>query len=131
LIIDLARQMTDGGIASLLNRMGQRTAKGHTWTESRVRSFRGDHRISVYRDGEREERGEVTLEQAAHLLQISKMSVLRMISARELPAHQACKGAAWVIRRDDLVRLGARRALQPDQKGPRTINPNQKTFEFQ
>lgn len=131
LINDLARQMNDGGIASLLNRMGQRTAKGHTWTESRVRSFRGDHRIAVYRDGEREERGEMTLEQAAHLLQVSKMSVLRMISSRELPAHQACKGATWVIRRDDLVLVEARRALQPAAKGPRTTNPNQKTFEFQ
>jgi excisionase family DNA binding protein len=131
LINDLARQMPDGGIASLLNRMGQRTAKGHTWTESRVRSFRGDHRIAVYRDGEREARGEMTLEQAAQLLQVSKMSVLRMISARELPAHQACKGAAWVIRQDDLARVAAQCTRQPGQKRPRTINPNQKTFEFQ
>jgi excisionase family DNA binding protein len=131
LINDLARQMPDGGIASLLNRMGQRTAKGHTWTEARVRSFRGDHRIAVYRDGEREARGEMTLEQAAHLLQLSKMSVLRMISARELPAHQACKGAAWVIRHDDLARVAAQRTRPPDQKGPRTTNPNQKSFQFQ
>lgn len=131
LINDLARQMPDSGIASLLNRLGQRTAKGHTWTESRVRSFRGDHRIAVYRDGEREERGEITLEQAAQSLQISKMSVLRMISAGELPAHQACKGATWVIRRDDLSRPEVRRVVQPDKQRPRTINPNQKTFEFQ
>ncbi len=123
--------MPDGGIASLLNRLVQRTAKGHTWTESRVRSFRGDHKIAVYRDGEREERGEMTLEQAAQSLQVSKMSVLRMISAGELPAHQACKGAAWVIRRDDLSRAKVKHAVLLDQNQPRTTNPNQKTFEFQ
>ena len=131
LIRDLARQMTDAGIASLLNRLGQQTAKGHTWTESRVRSFRGDHRIVVYREGEREERGEMTLEQAAQSLRISKMSVLRMISAGDLPAHQACKGAVWVIRRDDLSRTEVCRAAQSDHKRPRTTNPNQKNFEYQ
>ena len=131
LINDLARQMPDSGIAALLNRLGQRTAKGHTWTESRVRSFRGDHRIAVYRDGEREERGEMTLEQVAQALQISKMSVLRMIGDKEMPAHQACKGAPWVIRQDALSRPEVQRAAQPDHKQPRTRNPNQKTFEFQ
>lgn len=130
LIKDLARQMADAGIASLLNRLGLQTAKGHTWTESRVRSFRGDHRIVVYRDGERDERGEMTLEQAAQSLRISKMSVLRMISAGDLPAHQACKGAVWVIRQDDLSRTEVRRAAQSDHKRPRTTNPNQKTFEY-
>lgn len=42
LITQLAGQLNDGTIASLLNRLGQRTATGHTWTEMRVRAFRGD-----------------------------------------------------------------------------------------
>ncbi len=65
LIPQLARQLNDASIASLLNRLGYRTGRDMTWTETRVRSFRCHHGIAVYRDGEREERGEVTLEQAA------------------------------------------------------------------
>ncbi len=59
---------------------GHRTGRDQTWTEMRVRSFRCDHGIAVYRAGEREERGEVTLEQAAEALGTSKMTVLRMIA---------------------------------------------------
>ena len=68
LITQLARQLNDGSIASLLNRLGHRTGRELTWTETRVRSFRCSHGIAVYKDGEREQRGEVTLEQAAELL---------------------------------------------------------------
>jgi len=68
LITQLARQLPDGTIASLLNRLCHRTGKGHTWTEMRVRSFRSDHHIAVYKTGEREARGELTLEQAADAL---------------------------------------------------------------
>ena len=93
LITQLARQLNDGSIAALLNRLGHRTGKGHTWTEMRVRSFRGDHQIAVYKAGERDARGELTLEQAADALGASKMTVLRMIGAGSLQAVQACKGA--------------------------------------
>lgn len=74
LITQLARQLNDGSIAALLNRLGHRTARNLTWTEARVRSFRGDHDIAVYMPGEREERGELTLEQAADALDASKMT---------------------------------------------------------
>ena len=40
LVPQLARQLKDASIASLLNRMGHRTGKDLTWTETRVRSFR-------------------------------------------------------------------------------------------
>ena len=81
LISQLARQLNDASIASLLNRLGYRTGRDMTWTETRVRSFRCTHGVAVYKDGEREERGEVTLEHAAELLSTSKMTVLRMIAA--------------------------------------------------
>jgi hypothetical protein len=63
LIRELSRLMPDPAIAWVLNRAGKRTGRGNTWTEARVRSFRGDHRIAVYRDGERSERGELTLDE--------------------------------------------------------------------
>jgi DNA invertase Pin-like site-specific DNA recombinase len=79
LICDLARLLPDGSIASVLNRLGVRTAKGHTWTQQRVRAFRNDHEIAVYREGERAERGELILHEAANQLGISKMTAVRMI----------------------------------------------------
>jgi len=130
-LTELARLLPDSGIASLLNRLGHRTGKGHTWTEASVRSFRGSHHVAVYRQGEREERGELTLEQAAEVLQTSKMTVLRMISAGTLKARQVCKGAPWVIKRGDLARPAANYSLPPASNGPRPADPNQIPLQFQ
>lgn len=131
LITQLARQLTDGTIASLLNRLGHRTAKGHTWTEMRVRSFRGDHRISVYKAGEREARGELTLEQAADALRTSKMTVLRMIGAGSLQGSQACKGAPWVIKAIDVQRPEVRAAVVTPSSGPLPEDPRQLPLDIQ
>ena len=131
LLTELARLLPDSAIASLLNRLGHRTGKGHTWTEASVRSFRGSHHVAVYRQGEREERGEFTLEQAAEELQTSKMTILRMIGAGTLVARQVCKGAPWVIKRSDLARSDANRGGQPGSKGPLTADPNQISLQFQ
>ena len=131
LIPQLARQLNDASIASLLNRLGHRTGRGQSWTEMRVRSFRCDRGIPVYKAGEREDRGELTLEQAAEGLATSKMTVLRMISAGTLTASQACKGAPWVIKASELQRPEVRAAVQPPNKGPRTVDPNQISLELQ
>ena len=131
LITQLARQLNDGTIASLLNRLGHRTAKGHTWTEMRVRSFRGDHHIAVYKAGEREARGELTLEQAANALGTSKMTVLRMIAAGSLQATQACKGAPWVIKAVDVQRPEVRAAVVAPARGPLPEDPRQFPLDIQ
>ena len=131
LITQLARQLNDGTIASLLNRLGHRTAKGHTWTEMRVRSFRADHHIAVYKAGEREARGELTLEQAADALGTSKMTVLRMIAAGSLQAMQACKGAPWVIKAVDVQRPAVRAAVNSPARGPLPSDPRQFSLDIQ
>ena len=131
LVTQLARQLNDGSIAALLNRLGHRTGRELTWTETRVRSFRGAHDIDVFKIGEREERGEVTLEQAADVLGTSKMTVLRMISAGTLNASQACKGAPWVIKRSDLQRAEVRAAVQPPSRRPLPEDPRQIPIEYQ
>lgn len=59
LIEKLARYLTDPDIASLLTRLGKKTATGLTWNESRIRAFRDDHDITVYRKNEHHERGEL------------------------------------------------------------------------
>ena len=131
LITQLARQLNDGSIASLLNRLGHRTGKDHTWTEMRVRSFRCDHHIAVYKAGEREARGELTLEQASEALGTSKMTVLRMIGAGTLAATQACKGAPWVIKAVDVQRSEIRAAVVAPARGPLPEDPRQISLDIQ
>lgn len=132
LIHSLARLLPDGSIAALLNRMGKRTAKGHTWSTTRVRAFRHDHDIAVYRDGERAERGEINLEEAATLLQVSTMTVLRLIQRKVLPAQQTCVGAPWSIRRSDLDSPAVQRAVTLRQyDSSLTANQNQSSLDFQ
>lgn len=131
LITQLARQLRDPSIASLLNRLGHHTGKGHTWTEMSVRSFRTSHGIAVYKNGEREERGELTLEQAAEALATSKMTVLRMIGAGTLAASQACKGAPWVIKASDVQRPEVRAAVNRPSGSPRSTDPKQISLELQ
>jgi len=127
IIRELARLMPDMSIAALLNRAGKRTGRDNTWTEPRVRAFRNDHGIAVYREGERAERGELNLLEAAATLGTCHMTVLRLIRKGTLEARQACKGAPWVIKASALAALdrsmiGRHRAL--------TSNPDQKSLEF-
>ncbi|MES0033562.1 helix-turn-helix domain-containing protein [Mesorhizobium sp. M0040] len=51
-----------------------------------MRGFRNTHDIAVYRDGEWDERGEVTLTEAASILNLSPATVLRQIRAGIIPA---------------------------------------------
>lgn len=61
LVRALARQMPDETIASVLNRSGKLTGYGNSWTRGRICSLRRQYHIPIYREGERVERGEVTL----------------------------------------------------------------------
>jgi len=112
LIQELARLLPDGSIAAVLNRLGIRSAKGHTWTQLRIRNFRAERGIAIYRDGERTERGELILHEAATLLDVSKMTVIRLIKANVIPAKQCCQGAPYVIRRQDLENPIVRRSVE-------------------
>ena len=131
LITELPRLLPDAGIAAQLNRMGLRTAKGHTWTEARVRGLRTSRHVPVHRPGEREERGEVTLTQAAEALQTSAMTVLRLIRSGILPAQQLCAGAPWVIKLVDLERPEIVRAVKPRPESPLSADSDQISLEFQ
>lgn len=131
LIRDLARLMPDKAIASLLNRLGKKTGRLNGWTQSRVCSFRGKHDIAVYQDGERAARGEVTLDEAADILGLSPMTVLRMIRSDVLTAKQHCKGAPWVIRREDLNRPDITARANATRNRPPTSNPDQQVIVFQ
>lgn len=127
LVRELARLMPDRQIARLLNRCGKPTGYGNGWTQERVRGFRNHHDIAVYRDGERAARGEITLDAAAEIIGVCKMTALRMIRRGDIKARQVCAGAPWVIKAEDVAAFAARKR----SSAPVTPNPLQKTFEFQ
>jgi Helix-turn-helix domain len=88
-------------------------------------------RIAAYVDGEWAGRGEVTLPEAAKLLGLSPMTVLRRIRAGIIPAEQYCKGAPWVIKRCHIEdRLLIERAAV-HRAGPPSADPDQQAFVFQ
>jgi DNA invertase Pin-like site-specific DNA recombinase len=128
LVTVLARQMPDKAIASLLNRAGKTTGRGNGWTRSRVCFLRNNRKIPPYREGERAERGEVTLAEAAAHLKVSEATVRRLINEQILPANQLCKGAPWVICVDSLgldtvrVAADARRLRRP------SVDPRQNSW---
>jgi DNA invertase Pin-like site-specific DNA recombinase/gamma-glutamylcyclotransferase (GGCT)/AIG2-like uncharacterized protein YtfP len=128
LIRACARLMPDKAIAGMLNRTGKRTGRLNGWTQSRVRGFRNTHGIAVYVDGEWAARGEVTLTEAARILDLSPMTVLRRIRAGIIPAEQYCKGAPWVIKRRDIENQPR---AKTERKGPSSSNPDQQTLIFQ
>jgi DNA invertase Pin-like site-specific DNA recombinase len=129
LVRELARVLPDHSIAPVLNRLRIRSARGNTWNELRVRNFRGTHQIAVYREGERAERRELILHEAASRLAINKMTVIRLIRDGILPGRQICAGAPYVIREEDLDRPAVRRAV----RNGRAVSPDarQENLSFQ
>jgi hypothetical protein len=105
----LARQMQDKAIAAVLNRAGKTTGRGNGWTQSRVCGLRSHNAIPTYREGERRERGEVTLDEAAAVLSVSPATVRRLINDGQLSANQLCKGApssvAWRCLRTSCIEV--------------------------
>jgi excisionase family DNA binding protein len=126
LVTVLARQLPDKAIAAILNRAGKATGRGNGWTRSRVCWLRNHRSIPPYREGERAERGEVTLEEAAGVLNVSEATVRRLIKDKILPATQHCKGAPWVIQAEDLGNETVKRTADARrQRRPPSIDPRQ------
>jgi excisionase family DNA binding protein len=102
LIADLAEGWPDRYIASILNRIGCRNGPGNSWSENRVKSFRGQHKIPVFALGS--QRPWLTMQEAAKELNVSVAVVRTMVEHGKLPARQIAKGVPWMIEREDLQR---------------------------
>jgi excisionase family DNA binding protein len=127
----LARQLPDNAIAAILNRSGKLTAHGATWTRTHVRGLRNTHDIPVYREGERAERSEVTLDEAARTLKVSRATAYRMVTSGVLPALHLCAGAPWIIRLADLQLDVVRRDAEARRsRRPISHNPLQKALSL-
>ncbi len=129
IVRELARLLPDHSIAPVLNRLAIRSATGQTWTQLRVRNFRGAHQIPVYQEGERAERRELVLHEAANRLGVSKMTVVRLIRDGLLPARQVCARAPYVIQEEDLARPAIRQAIARGR--PISADPRQESLSFQ
>src|SRR5260370_32966509 len=95
--------MPDQQIARLLNRAGKPTGRGNGWTKARVCSFRSHHGIAVHREGEWAERGEITLEAAAQIMDGSVMTALGMIRLGTIKGRQLCRGAPGELHAGDMA----------------------------
>ncbi len=131
LIRQLARRMSDKQIAAQLNRLGIKTAKGHTWTRVRVGNFRTIHEIPNHSPGEREARGELTLEEAAARLGVSYSTMQRLIRRQQVPAQQVCPGGPWTLRTEDVEAFRTQDGSgRPPKKRPSSPDRDQRTLEF-
>jgi DNA invertase Pin-like site-specific DNA recombinase len=127
LVRELARQMPDKQIARLLNRAGKPTGRGNGWTHARVCSFRSHYSIAIHRASEWAERGEITLEAAAQMIDVSVMTVLRMARLGIIKGRQVCRGAPWAFKAADIAAYRAQNAAHR----PLTADPAQQRFDFQ
>ncbi len=127
LVRELARLMPDRQIARLLNRSGKPTGRGNGWTQARVCSFRSHHGIAVHRPSEWAERGEITLEAAAQIMDVSVMTALRMARRGIIKGRQVCYGAPWAFKATDIAAYRVQNAPQR----PLTADPAQQRFDFQ
>ena len=89
--------------------------------------FRNHHGIAVYRDSEWAERGEITLEAAAQIMDVSVMTALRMVRRGIIKGRQLCRGAPWVIKVEDMA---AYREQKPSRRSL-TSDPAQQSLMFQ
>src|SRR6266478_2534897 len=105
----LARIEPDARIASILNRNQRHTVHRQRWTAKRVCSLRNYHAIAVYREGERQARGEMSVSEVAAVLGVTQTTVLRLTRLKHVPATQACAGAPWILRTADVERCVAER----------------------
>jgi DNA invertase Pin-like site-specific DNA recombinase len=127
LVRELARFMPDRQIARLLNRAGKPTGRGNGWTQARVRSFRSHHGIAVHRPDEWAERGEITLEAAAQIMDVSVMTALRLVRQGIVKGRQVCPGAPWAMDAEDVAAYRARN----HSRRPLTADSAQGCLDFQ
>jgi hypothetical protein len=93
-----------------------------------VRSFREHHAIAPFDGAEKERRGLLSQQDAADVLDVSAMSVHRLVQRGILPAEQPGPGMPYILRRADLALPKVRQAVQRIHSNlprPLPADPNQ------
>lgn len=128
IISTLRKILPDVSLASTLNRAGLQTPGGKSWTARGVASFRRQHSIATYSSSQREREGWLTQAECATRLQVSTMSVSRMVASGILPAEQPSRGLPTVILASDLKLSAVQSAihtLKSQSNRPLPPDPNQ------
>jgi len=117
IVRQLARCWSDKYIAQMLNRIGSRTGPGNSWSETRVKSFRGHHKIPVF--SAEIPRPWLTMEEVAKELGVNVGVVRTMVKHEILPARQIATGLPWMIEPSDLKLSKVIQRVQDAKKGKR------------
>jgi hypothetical protein len=109
--IDLIRRLAvhypDAVIAGILNRQGRRTARGLSYTASRVQSLRYHWHIPCHQpdgNGQAPEGELLNVTAAARQLNIAPSTLLRWLNDGFVAGEQVTPGAPWRIRLTDQLR---------------------------
>ncbi len=107
--IDLLRRLAthypDAQIAGILNRQGRTTARGLSFTATRVQSLRHHWHIPRHQPDDTEPQGEVlTVADAAAELGLAPSTLHRWLGDGFIAGEQATPGAPWRIRMTDQLR---------------------------
>jgi DNA invertase Pin-like site-specific DNA recombinase len=107
--IDLLRRLAahypDAKIAGILNRQGRRTARGLSYTASRVQSLRHHWNIPCNQTTDQPPEGELlNVTAAAKQLGIAPSTLLRWLNDGFVAGEQVTPGAPWRIRLTDQLR---------------------------
>lgn len=132
LIRELRVMLADGQIASVLNRLGLKTAKGHGWTRNRVCIVRNHEGIPVHDPAQAAAEGWLTMDGAAAQLGVSDTVIRKLIERDVLPARQVIACAPWMIRASDLACDGVVHYVNQVRSGralPPADHPAQLTLE--
>jgi transposase-like protein len=107
--IDLLRRLAvhypDAKIAGILNRQGRRTARGLSYTASRVQSLRHHWNIPCHQPANQPPQGEpLNVTAAARQLGIAPSTLLRWLNDGFVAGEQVTPGAPWRVRITDQLR---------------------------
>jgi DNA invertase Pin-like site-specific DNA recombinase len=101
----LAVHYPDAKIAGILNRQGRRSARGLSYTASRVQSLRHHWNIDCHQPNENTQDGELlTVADAAAELGLAPSTLHRWLSDGFIAGEQTTPGAPWRIRLTDELR---------------------------
>jgi DNA invertase Pin-like site-specific DNA recombinase len=105
LVRRLAVHYPDAKIAGILNRQGRTTARGMSYTASRVQSLRHHWKIPCHQPRDQEPEGELlNVTAAARQLDIAPSTLLRWLDDGFAAGEQVTPGAPWRIRLTDELR---------------------------
>jgi len=124
IIETLRKVLGDAPIAAALNRARIRPPDGGTWTGKRVRDYRQRGGIAGFDAKLKETAGWLTQAEAATQLQISPMSVHRLVNSGILPAERPNRGLPMVICTSNLHNEELQRAVSALKAGHRRPLPD-------